>query len=145
MMHYALLTVTTATLVTAFSVVGSILVIGMLIIPPATAFFVTRRLAPMITLSVLFAVSAAILGHASVMALPTFANWAFGIKSLDIISSGTIVLVAAGQLVVAMLFGGERGILIDRFRGDADTSNQTVASIAQDPPLMGDPTVKRTV
>ena len=43
LVHYCLITVTTATLVTAFEGVGSILVIGMLVIPPATAFFVVRR------------------------------------------------------------------------------------------------------
>ena len=62
LVHYALMALTSATVVTSFEVVGSILVIGMLVIPPSTAFFITRRLCPMIVISVLVAVSASVLG-----------------------------------------------------------------------------------
>ena len=54
-MHYALMAVTAATLVAAFESVGSILVIAMLIAPPATAYLLTDRLSHMIILSLLIA------------------------------------------------------------------------------------------
>ena len=47
-MHYGLMGVTAMTLVAAFESVGSILVIAMLIIPPATAYLLTDRLPRMI-------------------------------------------------------------------------------------------------
>ena len=69
LIHYGLMTVTTASVVTAFEVVGSILVIGMLVIPPSTAFFITRRLRPMIIVSVIVAVTASALGHIAAITL----------------------------------------------------------------------------
>ena len=115
--HYGLMTITTATLVTAFEVVGSILVIGMLVIPAATAFFVTRRLWPMIAVAVIAAVSASILGHLAAITLPGPITTAFGLPFVDSVkTSGSIVVVAAAQLIVALLFGPERGILVDRYR-----------------------------
>tara|TARA_R110002049_G_scaffold47902_1_gene138472 strand:+ start:200002 stop:200922 length:921 start_codon:yes stop_codon:yes gene_type:complete len=115
--HYGLMTITTATLVTAFEVVGSILVIGMLVIPPATAFFITRRLWPMIAIAVAAAVSASVLGHLAAITLPGPLTTLFGLPWVDSVkTSGSIVVVAAGQLLLALLFGPERGILVDVYR-----------------------------
>lgn len=115
--HYGLMTVTTATLVTAFEVVGSILVIGMLVIPAATAFFVTRRLWPMIVVAMATAISASVLGHLAAITLPGPITGAIGLPFVDSVkTSGSIVIVAAAQLMIALLFGPERGILVDRYR-----------------------------
>ena len=120
LLHYGLMTVTTATVVTAFEVVGSILVIGMLVIPPSTAFFVTRRLRPMILVSVIAAISASILGHIAANTLPGPITSVLGLPLTESVrTSGSIVMVAAVQLVVALLFGPERGILVDRYRHDS--------------------------
>jgi manganese/zinc/iron transport system permease protein len=51
------------TSVASFEAVGSILVVAMLIVPPATAHLLADRLGPMIALSVGLAVIAAILGY----------------------------------------------------------------------------------
>lgn len=116
-MHYGLMTVTTITIVTAFQVVGSILAIGMLVIPPSTAFFINRRLRPMLVVSVAAGVSASILGHLAAITLPGPITVGLGLSEVEsVTTSGMIVLVAAAQLVVAMLFGPQRGVLVDRFK-----------------------------
>lgn len=120
--HYGLMTITTVTIVTAFQVVGSILAIGMLVIPPSTAFFINRRLRPMLVVSVTAGVSASILGHLAAITLPGPITTWLGLSPVEsVTTSGMIVLVAAAQLVAAMLFGPERGILVDRYRV-ADTA-----------------------
>ena len=117
LVHYVLMAVTSATVVTAFEVVGSILVIGMLVIPPSTAFFCTRRLCPMIMISVSVAVSASILGHLGANILPGPLTEAVGLPLTESVrTSGAIVLVGAMQLVLAVFFGRERGLLPDRLR-----------------------------
>ena len=117
LVHYVLMALTSATVVTSFEVVGSILVIGMLVMPPATAFFITRRLCPMIVISVLFAVSASVLGHVAANVLPGPLTEAFGLPVTESVrTSGAIVVAAAVQLVAAVLFGTERGLMPDRFR-----------------------------
>ncbi len=102
--HYGLLAVTTTTLVTAFEVVGSILVIGMLVIPPTTASFLTHRLRPMLGWSVAFAVAASVLGHLAAITLPgPITHWV-GFPEVDSVrTSGAIVVVAGLMLVITIL------------------------------------------
>ncbi|MFV1994623.1 MAG: metal ABC transporter permease, partial [Verrucomicrobiales bacterium] len=69
-MHYLLMTMVAVTTVAAFEAVGSIIVIATLIVPPATALLLTKRLPVMLALSVLFAVAAAVLGHLGAQILP---------------------------------------------------------------------------
>jgi manganese/zinc/iron transport system permease protein len=117
LVHYVLMALTSATVVTSFEVVGSILVIGMLVIPPSTAFFMTRRLRPMIVISVLAAVSASVFGHLAANVLPGPVTEALGLPVTESVrTSGAIVVAAALQLVAAVLLGPERGVLIDRLR-----------------------------
>ncbi len=51
-LHYALLTLTSVTAVAAFDAVGAILFIAFVIVPPATAYLLTRRLWLMVVLAV---------------------------------------------------------------------------------------------
>ncbi|QDT07260.1 Manganese transport system membrane protein MntB [Rubripirellula lacrimiformis] len=126
-MHYGLMTITTATIVTAFEVVGSILAIGMLVIPPSTAFFISRRLRPMIAVSMSVAVSASVLGHLAAITLPGPITSALGLPYVEsVTTSGAIVLVAAAQLLIAMLIGPERGILVDRYRATRTPAGEAV-------------------
>ncbi len=62
--HYGLMSVTSITAVGAFDAVGSILVVALMITPPATAFLLTKRLSVMIGLSILFGAISAIAGGA---------------------------------------------------------------------------------
>lgn len=73
-LHYLLMSMVAVTTVAAFESVGSIIVIAMLIVPAATAQLLTRRLFPMLLTSVALAASAAMLGHAGAVWLPSLAG-----------------------------------------------------------------------
>ena len=63
LIHYGLMTMTSLTSVVAFDSVGSILVVALMITPPATAYLLTDRLNRLIGLSILFAVLSAWFGY----------------------------------------------------------------------------------
>lgn len=69
-MHYLLMTMVSVTTVACFESVGSIIVIAMLIAPPATALLITKRLLPLLIISSIFGTLAAIGGHAAALYLP---------------------------------------------------------------------------
>ncbi|MGY6547998.1 MAG: metal ABC transporter permease [Roseinatronobacter sp.] len=62
-LHYAILTLTSITAVAAFDAVGAILFIAFVIVPPATAYLLTRRLWLMLVLAIGLAVAACISGY----------------------------------------------------------------------------------
>jgi len=61
--YYFLMIVTSVTAVAAFDVVGSVMVVALMITPPATAYLITRSVGQMIVWSVVFAGSAVIGGY----------------------------------------------------------------------------------
>ncbi len=63
LLNYAIMLVVAATTVASFEAVGSVLVVAMLIAPPATARLLTDRLGLMIVLSALIALACAVLGY----------------------------------------------------------------------------------
>ena len=63
--YYALMVLTSITAVATFDAVGSIMVVALMITPPATAYLLTRRVNDMIIVSVILAVLAAIFGYAA--------------------------------------------------------------------------------
>jgi len=93
-LHYLLMTMVAVTTVAAFESVGSIIVIAMMIVPPATALLVTRRLVPMLAASAGFGVAAAFLGHALALWGPPVIGFA------GTSTSGSIAF-AAGLLFAA--------------------------------------------
>ena len=62
-LHYALMSMVSVTVVGAFESVGAILVVAMLVVPPATAYLLTDRLSVMLAASVGFGVLSAVLGY----------------------------------------------------------------------------------
>jgi manganese/zinc/iron transport system permease protein len=109
-MHYGLMVVTTTTLVAAFEVVGSILVIGMLVVPAAAASFVTARLSTMLATAIGVALASAVMGHVAAITLPGPLTRAAGLPEvLDVKTSGAMILVSVAFLIAAMLFGPHRG------------------------------------
>jgi hypothetical protein len=71
----------------------------------------------MIVISVLVAISASVLGHVGANVLPGPLTEAFGLPVTESVrTSGAIVVAAAFQLVAAVLFGAERGLIPDRLR-----------------------------
>jgi manganese/zinc/iron transport system permease protein len=111
-MHYLLMAMTALTLVAAFRTVGSILVIGLLVIPAAAASLLTRRLDRLIGLSLLFAAAAAPLGHVLAKTLPQPIFSRLGFSEVYDVSTSGMMAVAAGLLFgLAVLCAPERGVL----------------------------------
>ncbi|MBL9124503.1 MAG: metal ABC transporter permease, partial [Planctomycetaceae bacterium] len=63
LIHYLLMGMVAAVAVTSFEAVGSILVVAMIVVPPATAHLLTDRLSRMMALAVAVGVISAILGY----------------------------------------------------------------------------------
>jgi len=100
LMHYLLMTMVAVTTVAAFEAVGSIIVIAMLIVPPATAFLLTRKLSVLITASLILAFLSAVLGQL-LSHLPAL----LGLPEST--SSGMIATASGFLFLLAWLFGPE--------------------------------------
>lgn len=96
--HYALMTTVSVTAVGAFSAVGSILVVALMIVPPATAYLLAERLAPMLWLSAAIAAAGALAGYWLAVAL-------------DVSIAGSMAVVAGALFAVAFLAAPRRGLL----------------------------------
>ncbi len=98
LMHYALMSVLSIVVVSAFQSVGAILVIAMLILPGATAYLLTNRLPWMLTLSVVHSFLSAVLGlHLAI--------W------LNCAMAAAMVVAAAFLFVLAWIFSPTQGLL----------------------------------
>lgn len=111
-MHYALMAVTAATLVSAFESVGSILVIAMLIAPAATAHLLTDRLDFLIGISLCVAAFSAFLGHLMAITIPSMVFTPLGYPEVVDTTTAGMIAVAAGCLFfIAALFGPRYGVI----------------------------------
>lgn len=63
LIHYALMTLTSITIVGSFDTAGAILVVAFMIIPPATAYLITSKLSDMLILSCLISILTTIAGY----------------------------------------------------------------------------------
>jgi manganese/zinc/iron transport system permease protein len=113
-MHYLLMSLTAVTLVAAFESVGSILVIAMLIVPPATAYLLTDRLWPMLWVSLLLAAASAFLGHAAALTLPSIVFSRLGFPGIRSASTAGMVATVAGLLFALAVFFSPRYGLFTR-------------------------------
>ncbi len=98
-MHYGLMTITSITAVGAFDVVGSIVVVALMITPPATAYLLTRRLPHMVLVSILIGIAASVLGY-------LFALYC------DVSIAGSIATMTGLLFVGALLFSPLNGVLL---------------------------------
>jgi len=96
------------TVVAAFEVVGSILVIAMLVVPPAAAYLLTNRLGVMIVLSQVIALLAAVMGYLGAALLPPMIGFSGT-------STSGMMAVSAGLLFALAFLGGPQHGLIARF------------------------------
>ena len=94
----ALVTLSSFTVVTAFDAVGAILVVAFMTAAPASAFLLTFRLQSMVWLTMLLAMTAALIGMVVAM-------W------LDVSVSGAMAMVAGVQFVAVWLFAPKRGLI----------------------------------
>lgn len=97
-LHYALMALVAVTSVASFQAVGSILVVAMLIVPPATAQLLCDRLSRMVMLACVFAVASAVGGY-----------WLA--HQWDVSPAGTMAVFAGGMYAVAVLFAPRYGIV----------------------------------
>lgn len=98
LMHYLVMALVAVTTVASFEAVGSILVVAMLIVPPATAQLLSDRLGRMVALSVVFAILSAVFGYWCAV------QW-------NVEPAGAMAVVAGGMYGLAVLFAPQYGIL----------------------------------
>lgn len=103
--HYALMGLVAATSVAAFEAVGSILVVGMLIVPAATAQLLTDRLGPMLIVAMIVGVLGAVLGHVGGVVVPE----ALGLN--DTKSAAVMILVTGLIFAIALVAAPRYGIM----------------------------------
>jgi manganese/zinc/iron transport system permease protein len=97
-MHYLVMAIVAVTTVASFEAVGSILVVAMLIVPPATAHLLCDRLARMVLLACVFAVLSAVLGYWLAV------RW-------NVAPAGAMTVVAGAMYGLAVLFAPQYGII----------------------------------
>ncbi len=103
LIYYLLMLLSAITAVMAFEAVGSILVVSMMIIPPAIAYQMTSSLRVMIILSIVFSFVIAMIGH--LLSLKFFGamigGW-FGIEASSTSSAGGMA-VFSGLLLIGVI------------------------------------------
>jgi len=103
LIDYALTVCVSLVVVSAVSMVGVILVVGLLITPAATAYLLSDRLELMMVLAALFGVSSVVLGlYVSV--------W------LDTAGGGAVMLVCTLQFLLVLVLAPKYGMLARRLR-----------------------------
>lgn len=95
--HYALMTLVSVTAVGSFEAVGSVLVVALMIAPPATAYLLTDRLPVMLVLSAALGAGAAVAGY-------LVARW------LDASIAGSMATMTGVLFALALLFAPGRGL-----------------------------------
>lgn len=86
--YYALMSLVSITAVATFDIVGSIMVVGLMIIPSACAYLIARRVKDMIIISMICAVISAVFGY-------ILASWA------DVSIAGSIVSTAGVLFILS--------------------------------------------
>src|SRR5690606_32548205 len=95
LIHYGLMASVSVTAVGAFDHVGSILVIALMIAPPAAAYLLTDQLSRMLVLSVVIAVASAIGGY-------------YAARLFNVNISGAMATITGVFFLTALIFAPER-------------------------------------
>ncbi|WP_163859334.1 metal ABC transporter permease [Paenibacillus elgii] len=101
--HYLLMGLVSMTTVASFESVGAILVVGMLVVPAATAYLLTEKLSRMILYSMGVGVLSAVLGYLAAVLL-------------DASIAGCMIVAAGVLFIVALLFSPTHGVVWRKFR-----------------------------
>ena len=101
--HYLLMTLVSVTTVISFDSVGAILVVGMLIVPAATAYLLTEQLSKMIVISCLIGICCSAGGY----------YLAF---LLDASIAGCMVTIAGLLFTIALFFSPSHGVISKMIR-----------------------------
>ncbi len=98
LMHYLLMALVSVTTVGAFEPVGAILVVAMLVVPPATAYLLCDDLKKMLVISVGCGVLSSVLGYLVA-------------QQLDASTAGAMTVVAGVLFALAFLFSPSHGLV----------------------------------
>jgi manganese/zinc/iron transport system permease protein len=103
MIHYSLMALVAATTVGAFSAVGAILAVALIIVPAVTASLLTYRLKHMIVISLIIGATCGLVG--------------FWLATLaDVSISGMIATMLGAAFLVVFLFAPNRGVIAQWIR-----------------------------
>jgi manganese/zinc/iron transport system permease protein len=97
-LHYLLMALVAVTSVASFEAVGSILVVAMLIVPPATAHLLCDRMGRMVAVACVFAVLSAVVGY-----------WLA--HTWNVSPAGAMAVAAGAMYALAVLLAPRYGIL----------------------------------
>lgn len=98
LLHYGFMTMVSITAVGAFDAVGSILVVALMIAPPATAYLLSDSLPRVLVLSAVIAAAAALMGF-----------WTAWLVDASI--AGCMAAAAGLLFMLAFLLGPDRGVI----------------------------------
>jgi len=101
--HYLLMGLVSLTTVASFESVGAILVVGMLVVPPATAYLLTDRLSLMIIYTIIIGCFSSILGY-------------YLASLLDASIAGSMICVAGAIFILALLFSPAHGVFMRKIK-----------------------------
>jgi len=101
--HYTLMTMVSITTVASFELVGAILVIALIIAPPAAAYMLTDNLKNMMIVTVIIGITTSVLGY-------YFAVWINGSIS------GAMSTVAGIIFAITFLFAPKEGIVVKKLK-----------------------------
>ncbi|MBS4201543.1 metal ABC transporter permease [Bacillus sp. FJAT-49732] len=101
--HYLLMGLVSITTVASFESVGAILVVGMLVVPPATAYLLTEKLSRMIIYTVAIGCLSSIIGY-------------YFASILDASIAGSMICVAGGIFLITLLFSPSHGVIMRKLK-----------------------------
>jgi len=102
-LHYALMALVSVTAVGAFDAVGSVLVVALMVAPPATAYLLTDRLPVLLALSAGIGAVTALAGYAAA-------------RALDTNIAGAMASAAGLAFALAFAFAPEHGLVAQAAR-----------------------------
>jgi manganese/zinc/iron transport system permease protein len=98
LIHYGLMTLVSVTAVSSFEAAGTVLVVALMIAPPAAAYLLTDRLPRLLALSVAIGVLSAVTGFALA-------------RVLDASIAGSMATMTGVAFLLALLFAPQRGLV----------------------------------
>lgn len=101
--HYLMMGLVSVTTVASFESVGAILVVGMLVVPPATAYLLTEKLSRMILYSIVIGCLSSVGGY-------------YIAYLLDASIAGCMICVAGGIFIVVVLLSPSHGVVWRKLR-----------------------------
>lgn len=110
--HYLLMGLVSISTVASFESVGAILVVGMIIVPAATAYLLTEKLSSMIAISMGIGVLSSVLGY-------------YVAYLLDASIAGCMISVLGGIFLIVLLFSPTHGVILKKWRRKRMVSNMT--------------------